>query len=295
MWIFFAFGSAFFAGLTAILAKIGIRKTDATVATAYRTTVVLVFAWLMVAATNAQTGLTSISGKTWLFLILSGLATGASWLCFFHALQIGEINQIVPIDKASIVLTLIFSFLFLNEPISWIKGTSVSLIFIGTILMAAVPAETKSDRNHDPDLTKERRRGRVLAIFSALFAALTSILGKIGMQGIDSTLGTAIRTVFVLIMAWTIVAASGKSKAARSPDKNEILFIGLSGLATGASWLCFFKAIQDGPVSIVVPIDKLSILITILFSMLVFHEKLSRRAAIGLGLIVAATIALTVG
>ena len=294
MWIVFAFGSAIFAGLTAVLAKIGIRKTDATVATAYRTSVVLIFAWLMVAVTNASDGLNAISGRTWLFLTLSGLATGASWLCFFHALQLGEINQVVPIDKSSIVLTLIFSVLFLNEPISWAKGVSIGLIFIGTLLMTVDPSEAKNGCGDDSARKKEKRRGLILALLSAFFAALTSILGKIGIQGIDSNLGTAIRTVFVLAMAWTIVVASGKWDAARNPIKNEIGFIGLSGLATGASWLCFFKAIQDGPVSIVVPIDKLSILITILFSTLVFKEKLSPRAAIGLGLIVAATLALTV-
>lgn len=295
MWIFFALGSAFFAGSTAILAKIGIRKTDATVATAYRTTVVLVFAWLMVLITNGQAGLASISAKTWLFLTLSGFATGASWLCFFHALQLGDINQIVPIDKASIVLTLLFSFLFLNEPISWLKSISIALIFIGTILMAGNQTKPNGADNSELRKTDENRRGVILAIFAAIFAALTSILGKIGMQGIDSTLGTAIRTVFVLIMAWAIVFISEKSESARHPEKNEILFITLSGLATGASWLCFFKAIQDGPVSIVVPIDKLSILVTVLFSTIILHEKLTRRAAIGLGMIVAATIALTVG
>ena len=287
MWIVFAFGSALFAGITAILAKCGIRKTDSNVATAVRTVVVLLFSWVMVLLTGSQGQIGDIGGRTWLFLVLSGLATGASWLCYFKALQIGDINKVVPIDKSSVVLTILLAFLFLREEISLPKGIGVVLIGIGTFLMI----EKKK-----ADAAKETKGNRwfFYAAGSAAFASLTSILGKIGISGVESNLGTAIRTAVVLLMAWLMVFITGKQNKVKEIPKSELGFICLSGLATGASWLCYYKALQDGLTSVVVPIDKLSILVTIAFSWLVFHERLSRKAALGLVLIVGGTLVMLV-
>ncbi len=282
MWILFAFGSALFAGLTSILAKCGIRKTDSNVATAIRTIIVLLFSWLMVFVTGAQSELGNVTPKTWIFLILSGAATGASWLCYFKALQLGDINKVVPIDKSGTILTILLAFLFLKEEISPLKLICVLLIGIGTFLMITKKEGTKKDT--------EGKKWLVYALLSAVFASLTSILGKIGISGINSNLGTAIRTIVVLIMAWIVVFTTGKQHTVKQTDRKELGFICLSGIATGASWLCYYKALQDGLASVVVPIDKLSILVTILFSWLVFHEKLSRKALLGLVLIVAGTL-----
>ena len=282
MWLIFAFGSAIFAGATSILAKCGIRKTDSTVATAIRTIVVLAFSWLMVFVAGSQDQISSINGKTLLFLIFSGLATGASWLCYFKALQLGDINKVVPIDKSSTVLTILLAFAFLHEAISLSKGIGVVLIAAGTYLMI------------EKKVSGEQKTGGSAwlwyALGSAAFASLTSILGKVGISGVESNLGTAVRTGVVLVMAWVMVFVSGKQRELRQVPQNELGFICLSGLATGASWLCYYRALQDGPASIVVPIDKLSILVTVAFSGLVFHEKLTRRAAIGLVLITVGTL-----
>ena len=284
MWILFAFGSAFFAGITAILAKCGIRKTDSTVATAVRTIVVLLFSWLMVFVVGSQDQLGSIDPNTWLFLILSGLATGASWLCYFRALQLGDINKVVPVDKSSVILTMLLAFLFLQEPITPFGGVGVVLIAAGTFLMIE-----KKDVEQKED---QKKSWFLYAAGSAIFASLTSILGKIGISGVESNLGTAIRTAVVLLMAWVMVFVAGKAGEVRKIPKNELGFICLSGIATGASWLCYYRALQDGLASIVVPIDKLSILVTVAFSYFVFHERLSKKSAIGLVLIVAGTLAM---
>ena len=286
MWILFAFGSAFFAGITAILAKCGIRKTDSTVATAVRTIVVLLFSWLMVFVVGSQDQLGSIDPNTWLFLILSGLATGASWLCYFRALQLGDINKVVPVDKSSVILTMLLAFLFLQEPITLFGGIGVVLIAAGTFLMIE-----KKDVKQKED---QKKSWFLYAAGSAIFASLTSILGKIGISGVESNLGTAIRTAVVLLMAWVMVFVAGKAGEVRKIPKNELGFICLSGIATGASWLCYYRALQDGLASIVVPIDKLSILVTVAFSYFVFHERLSKKSAIGLVLIVAGTLAMLI-
>ena len=286
MWILFAFGSAFFAGITAILAKCGIRKTDSTVATAVRTIVVLLFSWLMVFVVGSQDQLGSIDPNTWLFLILSGLATGASWLCYFRALQLGDINKVVPVDKSSVILTMLLAFLFLQEPITPFGGVGVVLIAAGTFLMIE-----KKDVEQKED---QKKSWFLYAAGSAIFASLTSILGKIGISGIESNLGTAIRTAVVLLMAWVMVFVAGKAGEVRKIPKNELGFICLSGIATGASWLCYYRALQDGLASIVVPIDKLSILVTVAFSYFVFHERLSKKSATGLVLIVAGTLAMLI-
>ena len=283
MWIFYAFGSALFAGLTSILAKCGIRHTDSDVATAIRTIVVLIFSWIMVFVVGAQDGIAAVPGKTWLFLILSGLATGASWLCSFHALQAGDVNKVVPIDKSSTILTIVLAFLFLGEEVSALKIVCVILIGAGTFLMIQKKETEKSAE-------QEKKSWLLYACLSAVFASLTSILGKIGIEGLNSNLGTAIRTAVVLLMAWIMVFAKGKQKEIGRIDRRELGFICLSGLATGGSWLCYYKALQDGLASVVVPIDKLSILVTIAFSYLVFHEKLTKKAAFGLVLIVAGTL-----
>ena len=287
MWILYAAGSAFFAGITSILAKCGIRKTDSDVATAVRTIVVLLFSWLMVLITGTWTGITEISGKTLLFLILSGLATGASWLCYFHALQKGDINKVVPIDKSSTVITILLAFIFLHEGLTWEKAISIVLIGAGTMFMI-----TRKDSVSDTG--KQGGSWLIYAILSAVFASLTAILGKIGIEGIDSNLGTAIRTTVVLVMAWGMVFITGKQQKVKEIQKEELGFIGLSGLATGASWLCYYHALQEGPASVVVPIDKLSILVTIAFSWIVFHEKLTKKAALGVVCITVGTVLLAV-
>lgn len=282
MWLLFACGSALFAGITSILAKCGIRKTDSTVATAIRTIVVLAFSWLMVYVSGSQNQIGQIDPKTMTFLILSGLCTGASWLCYFKALQIGDINKVVPIDKSSTVLTILLAFIFLHEPIGLYKGIGVLLIAAGTFLMI----EKKKSASHQSQGTA----WFCYAMGSAVFASLTSILGKVGITGVESNLGTAIRTTVVLVMSWAMVFITGKQKDLLKIPGKELGWICLSGLATGASWLCYYRALQDGPASLVVPIDKLSMLVTIAFSWIVFHEKLSKKAALGLSLLTAGTL-----
>lgn len=287
MWIMMAFGSALFAGITSILAKCGIQKSDSTVATAVRTIVVLIFSWVMVFVAGSQSQIGLIDGKTWLFLILSGLATGVSWLCYFRALQLGDINKVVPVDKSSVVLTILLAFIFLHEEISLPKAIGVVLIGVGTFLMIEkkdIPAKENKSGN----------RWFFYAAGSAVFASLTSILGKIGITGVESNLGTAIRTGVVLIMAWLMVYVTGKQHAVKEIPRKELGFIALSGLATGASWLCYYRALQEGPASVIVPIDKLSILVTILFSYIVFGERLSKKSCAGLAAIVAGTLVLLI-
>lgn len=288
MWVLFAVGSSFFAGITAILAKCGIRKTDSDVATAIRTVVVLLFSWLMVFVTGTWSGITEVDGKTLLFLVLSGLATGASWLCYFHALQKGDINKVVPIDKSSTILTILLALIFLHEGLTPVKGVCVVLIGVGTMLMIT-RKEDASDAKQD-----NGKEWLVYAVLSAVFASLTAILGKIGISGIDSNLGTAIRTTVVIVMAWLMVFLKGKQKELHGIQKKELGFIALSGLATGASWLCYYRALQDGPASVVVPIDKLSILVTIAFSWVVFKEKLTKKATLGLLCILVGTIMMAI-
>lgn len=289
MWILFAFGSAVFAGITSILAKCGIKKTDSNVATALRTIVVLIFSWIMVFVAGAQDGIAGIDRKTLIFLILSGLSTGASWLCYFKALQLGDINKVTPIDKSSTVLTMLLAFIFLRESITPVKLAAMVLIGVGTFLMIQ-----RTSPSPEAAPKKTGRGWLFYACGSAVFASLTSILGKVGIENINSTLGTAIRTAVVLVMAWVVVFVTGKQKTVRDIDRRSWLFLGLSGIATGASWLCYYRALKDGPASVVVPIDKLSILVTIAFSYFVFKEKLTVRSGIGLALIVAGTLALLI-
>lgn len=281
MWIVLALLSALFAGLTSILAKCGIRRTDSTVATAIRTVVVLIMAFCMTLIVGSTGQITSISPKSWIFLVLSGIATGGSWLCYFKALQLGDINKVVPIDKSSTVLTIIFAAVFLREPVSWLGWLCVVGIAVGTYLMIEKKARTGGAKS---------RAWLVYAALSAVFAALTSILGKIGIENVESNLGTTVRTSVVLLAAWGMVLVTKKGSQLKTIPKKELVFICLSGLATGGSWLCYYKALKDGLASIVVPIDKLSILVTVAFSYMVFREKLTLKSAIGLLLIVAGTL-----
>lgn len=281
LWILFAFGSAFFAGITAVLAKIGIEYINSTLATAVRTVVVLAFSWLMVFVVGSQNTIGQITGKTLLFLILSGLSTGASWLCYFKALQLGDVNKVAPIDKSSTVLTILLAFLFLGEPISLPQILGVLGIGIGTLLMIS---------KKEVDQEKPQSKSWLLfALLSAVFASLTSIFGKMGVENVESNLGTAIRTIVVLVMAWAMVFVTGEQKDLGKIDRKSAFFLLLSGITTGLSWLCYYRALQDGLASVVVPIDKLSILVTIVFSGLVLKEKLSRKAGMGLVLILAGT------
>ena len=286
MWFACAFASAGFAGLTAVLAKIGVRDVNSHLATALRTVVVALFAWGMVFLVGSQHTLGAVSPKTWLFLILSGLATGGSWLCYFRALQLGSVNQVAPIDKSSTVLTMAMAFLFLGEPLGPAQVSGMAGMLAGTLLML----ERKA-----PDTAEAKPAGKgwlFWALLSALFASLTAILGKVGIQGVESNLGTAVRTLVVLVLAWAIVLVGGKHREIRSIGPRSWLFLLLSGLATGASWLFYYRALQSGPASVVAPIDKLSILVTIAFSRLFLGEKLTRRAALGLALLTAGTLAL---
>ena len=281
LWLGFALGSAFFAGITAVLAKVGMKNVNSTLATAIRTVVVLVFSWWMVFLVGSQAEITRLSGRTLFYLVLSGLSTGASWLCYFRALQLGDVNKVAPIDKSSTVLTILLAFLLLGEPVSAPQIVGVLGIGTGTLLMIS---RKETDTEGKPD-----GRWLLFACLSALFASLTSIFGKIGVEGVESNLGTAIRTVVVLGMAWLMVFVTGQQKGIRRIGRRDWLFLLLSGLSTGLSWLFYYRALQDGPASVVVPVDKLSILVTIVFSRLILHEKLSRRAAAGLALLVLGT------
>ena len=287
MWILFACGSAIFAGFTAILAKIGITNTDSNVATAIRTIVVVIFAWMMVFVVGSQDTISSISGRTLVFLGLSGLATGASWLCYFRALQLGEVNKVTPVDKSSTVLTMVLAWIFLGESVTMMSIGALVLIGMGTYLMIEKKDQHTIENNNSKD-----HSWFFYAIFAALFAALTAILGKVGIEGVESTLGTAIRTIVVLVMAWVMVFVTNKQYTVRTIEHKSWIFLILSGFATGGSWLCYYRALQTGPASVVVPIDKLSILVTILFSCIFLNEKLSLRSLAGLIMIVGGTLLL---
>ena len=286
MWILYAFGSALFAGATSILAKIGIEDVDSHVATALRTIVVLIFSWLMVFIVGSQSQLVDISIKSYIFLILSGMATGASWLCYFKSLQLGDVNKVVPIDKSSTILTMVLAFIFLKEDITVPMVIGMIAIGLGTYLMIQKKEEEQKEVKNKAWL--------IYAVLSAVCASLTSILAKIGIENVESNLGTAIRTIVVLMMAWFIVFLQKKHGQVKKISKKSLLFIGLSGIATGASWLCYYKALHDGLASIVVPIDKLSILVTVAFAYIFLKEKLSKKSAAGLILITVGTLSLLI-
>ena len=287
MWLLFAAGSAVFAGMTAILAKVGIRQPPSNLATAIRTVVVLGFAWLVVFLTGSQGTIGRLSVTTVVFLVLSGAATGASWLCYFRALQLADVNQVTPVDRSSIVLSVLFAITLLGETDHLTTRLGgIVIIGVGTYLMI----ERRAVDGGQPGSWS----WLLFASGSAVFAALTSTLGKVGITDIESNLGTAIRTLVVLVMAWIVVFVTGEHRSLRAIDRRDGWFIIASGVATGASWLCYYRALQIGPASLVVPIDKLSIVLTVAFATVFLHERLSRRAALGLAVIVAGTLLMLV-
>ncbi len=287
MWVILAFCSALFAGATAILAKIGVKKVDSMLATAIRTIIILLFSWLMVFIVGSWKTIYEVDQTSMVFLILSGLATGASWLCYFKALQLGDVNKVTPIDKFSTVLTMVLAIMILREPVTLPKLTGMVAIALGTYLMVH-----KKHVPNEESTTSFSNAWLIYALLSALFASLTAILAKIGIVGVESNLGTAIRTAVVLIMAWLIVFITGRHREIKTIDKKSWIFLCLSGITTGLSWLCYFKALQDGQASIVVPIDKLSIVITVAFSYFFLKEKLNTKSFIGLMLIAVGTMSL---
>lgn len=286
MWIIMSVLSAFFAGITAILAKCGINKTDSDLATAMRTVVVLLFSWIIVFLTGSASSIGQIEKKSILFLILSGLSTGASWLCYFKALSMADVNKVVPIDKSATILTVLMAIIFFGETNHLaVKLLGIILIAIGLFLMMEKKMDTQGF---------SQKGWAIYAVFSAIFAALTSILAKLGITHVESNLGTAIRTGVVLLMAWGIVFLKGKQSQIKFVDKKELCFIMLSGVSTGASWLCYYYAIQKGVVSVVVPIDKMSLLLTVIFARIVFKEKLNGRAVAGLLLMSVGTLVMAI-
>lgn len=286
MWLAFAVLSAFFAGITAVLSKVGIKNVNSNLGTAIRTVIVFIFSWIMVFVVGAQNGVFTMDTKTPVFLILSGFATGASWLCYFRALKIGDVNKVAPIDKSSTILTMLLAFIFLREEITYLKTFCIVLIGLGTFLMI--------EKHGNSENKTEKSDWLIWALLSAVFASLTSILGKIGISDVNSTLGTAIRTFVVLIMAWIVVLVTKSGNGAENITKKDFVFLILSGITTGLSWLCYYKALQDGPASIVVPIDKLSILATVIFSYVVLKEKLTKKSFTGLILLICGTLLLLV-
>lgn len=301
MWVLYAFGSAFFAGITAILAKIGVEDTDSNLATAIRTLIILIFSWLVVFGIGSYKAISTVSMKTLIFLILSGLSTGGSWACYFKAIQLGDVNKVTPIDKASTVLTMIFAFIFLREKITMWKILSIIGITIGTYLMVA---KKKGEKGKEKDKKKEHEKNSkkkrinmgwmFYAIVGTVFASLTAIFGKVGIEGLESNLGTAIRTIVVLIMAWIIVFATKKQNEIKKIKKKGWVSLSFSGITTGLSWLCYYKALQGGDAGVVQPIDKLSIIVTIIFSYFVLKEKVTKKAFIGLIVIVIGTLLLLI-
>lgn len=288
MWLLYAIASSFFAGITAILVKVGVENTNSNLLTALRTIVVLIFSWIMVFVVGSQGTIGDASTKTLIFLCASGITTGASWICYFHALQIGNVNVVVPIDKSSVVLTIFLGVIFLGEEMNLVKFICVAGIAVGTYLMI-------EKKKVSVEEGQKKSKGAIFyAFMSALFASLTALLSKIGIVGIESNLGTAIRTIIVLIMAWIIVFYTGDYKGIRNISKKSWTFIVLSGIATGLSWLCYYRALQDGPISVVLPIDKLSTLVSIAFAYIVFKERLTKKSGLGLALIVAGTLGMVV-
>lgn len=287
IWLIMAGGSALFAGITSILAKAGLRGVDSNLATAIRTTVVLLFSWSIVFLTGEQEGLAYAGASVWLFLILSGLATGASWLCYFRAVQLGDVSRVAPVDKSSAILTVLLALLLFREPVSAWTAAGIAAMGAGTWMMVGKQA---ARRPREANGGGKSKGWMFYACLSALFASATALLGKLGVQGIGSNLATAVRTCVVLLLAWGIVLAGGKQRKIRSLNRSNWLFLFLSGLATGLSWLCYYYALQNGPASVVVPIDKLSVLVTVAFSVLFLREPLGKREADGLALLTGGTL-----
>lgn len=283
MWIINAFLSAIFAGMTSILSKMGLEDISSHYVTALRTSVVLVFTWVMYYVTGSS--MQGINSYNFMFIVLSGFATGASWLCYYRALSLADVSQVVPIDKLSTFLTMIFAFVIFHEEVTWVKVVCIFMMFIGTYLMQKRP---QKELNHD-------KRWLIYAFLSAIFASLTAILAKIGIENVDSQTVTALRTIVVVIMAWIVVFVTKSYSPIALLNKKQLKAIFFSALATGLSWLCYFAALKEGPASIVVPIDKLSIVISILFAYFVLNEKQSIKTILGLICIVISTLLLLIG
>lgn len=278
MWILFAIGSAFFAGATSVLAKAGIKSVSSDFATAFRTGVVLIFSWLMVFVVGCQNAVSTITPRALVFLALSGAATGLSWLCYFKALSIGNLSKVVAVDKSSTFLTILLALIFFREPFHWLTGLGIAVMIAGTALML-----------EKGDAKKGERGWLFYAAGSAVFAALQSILGKVGVQDMDSTLATALRTMVVLIFAWAIVLGKKEGGDWKKMTRRDAVLLVLSGITTGASWLCYYRALQTGRASVVVPIDKCSILFAVALSAIFLKEKQTRRSLLALALVVAGT------
>lgn len=279
MWILFAVGSAFFAGATSVLAKAGIKSVSSDFATAFRTGVVLIFSWLMVFVVGCQNAVSTITPRALVFLALSGTATGLSWLCYFKALSIGNLSKVVAVDKSSTFLTILLALIFFHEPFHWLTGLGIAVMIAGTALML-----------EKGDAKKGERGWLFYAAGSAVFAALQSILGKVGVQDMDSTLATALRTVVVLIFAWAIVLGKKEGGDWKKMTRRDAVLLVLSGITTGASWLCYYRALQTGRASVVVPIDKCSMLFAVALSAIFLKEKQTRRSLLALALVVAGTL-----
>lgn len=279
MWILFAVGSAFFAGATSVLAKAGIKSVSSNFATAFRTGVVLIFSWLMVFVVGCQNAVSTITPRALVFLALSGAATGLSWLCYFKALSIGNLSKVVAVDKSSTFLTILLALIFFHEPFHWLTGLGIAVMIVGTALML-----------EKGDAKKGERGWLFYAAGSAVFAALQSILGKVGVQDMDSTLATALRTVVVLVFAWAIVLGKKEGGDWKKMTRRDAVLLVLSGITTGASWLCYYRALQTGRASVVVPIDKCSMLFAVALSAIFLKEKQTRRSLLALALVVAGTL-----
>ena len=278
MWILFAVGSAFFAGATSVLAKAGIKSVSSDFATAFRTGVVLIFSWLMVFVVGCQNAVSTITPRALVFLALSGAATGLSWLCYFKALSIGNLSKVVAVDKSSTFLTILLALIFFREPFHWLTGLGIAVMITGTALML-----------EKGDAKKGEKGWLFYAAGSAVFAALQSILGKVGVQDMDSTLATALRTVVVLVFAWAIVLGKKEGGDWKKMTRRDAVLLVLAGITTGASWLCYYRALQTGRASVVVPIDKCSMLFAVALSAIFLKEKQTRRSLLALALVVAGT------
>lgn len=279
MWILFAVGSAFFAGATSVLAKAGIKSVSSDFATAFRTGVVLIFSWLMVFVVGCQNAVSTITPRALVFLTLSGAATGLSWLCYFKALSIGNLSKVVAVDKSSTFLTILLALIFFREPFHWLTGLGIAVMIAGTALML-----------EKGDAKKGERGWLFYAAGSAVFAALQSILGKVGVQDMDSTLATALRTMVVLVFAWAIVLGKKEGGDWKKMTRRDAVLLVLSGITTGASWLCYYRALQTGRASVVVPIDKCSMLFAVALSAILLKEKQTRRSLLALALVVTGTL-----
>lgn len=289
MWLILAFLSAVFAAMSTVLAKLGEKDIDSTFATFLRTGVVLVFSWMIVFMTGTVSQIGQIEKSAWIFLVLSGLATGGSWLCYFRALQLGNAGSVAAVDKTSTVLTVILAFIIFDEKVTAVRIGAIVLMLAGALLVAY-----DGGKNRNSDNKSVKRQWILYAALSAVFAALTSVLAKLGIKGLDSNLATAVRTVVVLAMSGMMIPIKSRGKQLAVPKGKQALTLVLSGVATGGSWLCYFNALQTGQASVVVPVDKLSIVLIAVFSRLFLKEKLSAYTVAGLAAVTVGTLLMLV-